>query len=413
MIDSGFKYLVFFDSSSSKKFSTFSKQETKNNLKGRKAVEYSLKRKKSIKTLFKELPGNQSVAILKSGGQIKQNKSENLVLPFPKVEAMAVEKLEKDQIDFLRDRGALVMPNTNIRRLTHVRKQDLKHEKPNTSMAWQVAAVLGNTPRENVGRGIRFGVVDTGANIKHPEFFGRRLVNVRVRGHRIDRNEGVDADSLNHGTLVTSLIVGRNVGLCPDAEVAICDVFEGEFASALDILQAISWLVDNPFGDGKGIDVINLSLGIEGYDEVFRKAIREALSFEGILFVSAIGNDSHQNGPCCSPASYSEVISVGAYGKGDVAAEFSNRGRAKDGEPEQPDLWAPGVEVYGATGDGYYDLVDGTSFSSPLAAAVAGRLIYFNQTCRRNPLTASALLMKHAELRENFSGSKKVLKCPV
>ena len=171
MIDSGFKYLVFFDSSSSKKFSTFSKQETKNNLKGRKAVEYSLKRKKSIKTLFKELPGNQSVAILKSGGQIKQNKSENLVLPFPKVEAMAVEKLDKDQIDFLRDRGALVMPNTNIRRLTHVRKQDLKHEKPNTSMAWQVAAVLGNTPRENVGRGIRFGVVDTGANIKHPEFF--------------------------------------------------------------------------------------------------------------------------------------------------------------------------------------------------------------------------------------------------
>ncbi|MBN9673131.1 S8 family peptidase [Roseibium aggregatum] len=410
MEDFDFRYLVFFDSTSSEKFNTFKNEE---NIKGRMAVEQALQKKKSIKSLFKELPGRQGISIAKSGKSFWSKKADNLVLPFPKVEAMAVRNLDDEQISFLSDRDVLVIPNTRIKRLTHVRRQDLKHQKPLAGAAWHIPAVLGNTKRENVGKGIRFGVIDTGANIEHPEFFGRKIINVRVRGHRIDRNEGPHADPLNHGTLVASLIAGRNVGLCPEADVAVCDVFEDEYATALDILQAISWLADNPFGDGKGIDIINLSLGIQGYDEVFRSAIKKALKFEGILFVSAIGNDHHKNGPCCSPACYSEVLSVGAYGKGNVAADFSNCGLSKMGHPEQPDLWAPGVDVYAASSDGFYDFVDGTSFSSPLAAAAAGRIIFNNPKCRRNPMSVSAFIMDNAEVCANFAGSKKMLKCPV
>lgn len=408
-----FKYLVFFNSSSSKNFKAFSKEENKGSSPGRLAVERALRKKKSIKSLFSELPDKQNISVLKSGKSKASKKAENFVIPFPKVEAMAVENLNESQLSYLKNHGAVVVPNDKIKRLTHVRQQHLKHKKPQSHFAWHIPAVLGNTKRENVGRGIRFGVIDTGVNVRHSEFLGRRIVNVKVRGHRIERSEGADADPLNHGTLVTSLIAGRNIGLCPEADVAVCDVFEDEYANALDILQAIAWLVDNPFGDGKSIDVINLSLGIVGYDEVFRQAIKEALAMEKIIFVSAIGNDHHKGGPCCSPACYNEVISVGAYEKGEIAADFSNHGQAKPGDPEQPDLWAPGVEIYAATSDGHYDLVDGTSFSSPLTAAAAGRIIFYKESCRRNPASLSSFLMNTADHRDSFSGSKKILRCPV
>ena len=266
-------------------------------------------------------------------------------------------------------------------------------------------------PANSLGKSVRVGIVDTGINLRHPEFKGQRIAAARIRGHRVDAIIGSDGDPLDHGTSVASLVAGRSLGVCREAELAICDVFEDENgARPLDILQGISWLKKNPFGDGRGVDIINLSLGLVGYNDVFREAIIEALQFDGILFVAAIGNNGHRNGPCCSPACYNEVLSVGAYNRDRLPATFSNCGKARASDPEQPDIWAPGVDVYAATSNGMYDAMDGTSFAAPLVSGVAARFIAASSTLRGDPAKLLDALLAASKSNPNLLANKHMVR---
>jgi hypothetical protein len=126
-----------------------------------------------------------------------------------------------------------------------------------------------------------------------------------------------------------------------------------------------------------GARVINCSWGgqVSG-DQTFantflieaqqRNALMVASSGNGNQFGQPISNDVTPFYPCNGPG----VLSVGATDQNDGPASFSNYGKTVS-------VWAPGVSILSCTypatsGSSAYNAEDGTSFSSPLTAGVAG-----------------------------------------
>lgn len=131
-------------------------------------------------------------------------------------------------------------------------------------------------------------------------------------------------------------------------------------------------------GDGRGT-VFDICLGIEhaellhagviclGFslpvdDRILRGTLLRADS-AGAIIVAPAGNDS--TALPAYPAAYPFVVGVGATDASDVLAPFSNWGVSVD-------VCAPGAEIYSALpGGDVWGRWNGTSFSAPLAAAMA------------------------------------------
>jgi serine protease len=110
-----------------------------------------------------------------------------------------------------------------------------------------------------------------------------------------------------------------------------------------------------------GAKVINCSFGGLGGSQADQDAVDFATQ-HGALVVAAAGNDTSD--AFTSPASCRNVLSVASTGPSDVRSSFSNYG-------DYVDVCAPGESIMSTmvfpTGYGY---LDGTSMSSPLAAAL-------------------------------------------
>ncbi|MEM9317744.1 MAG: S8 family serine peptidase [Pseudomonadota bacterium] len=406
-----FDSIVMFRGVSAEKFETFRTALAGTGAEnGRQLIEGELARPDSVRALFHELPGSPDVDVVYPFVEVDGNvfESGNAVLPIPDMEAVAVSNLTDEQRDALEEGGARVISNERIERLRHVTRHSLDELIPDFSRAWHLPVIFDSVTRVAIDN-VRVGVIDTGINARHPEFDGVKCVARRFRGPRFEDLRGNADDETSHGTSVCALISGQNVGVAPGAPLAVADVFEGLSARPIDILNAISWMKrGDPFGDGQGVDVINLSLGLRGYRDDFLDAIQEALDVDGVMFVAAIGNDGHDNGPCCSPAVYSEVLSVGAVDKEFKRADFSNVGRPHEDGVPQPDIWAPGVGVYSAHGADLYDCVDGTSFASPIVAAILARAISNTPVNERNPDRIAELVLEAASEQGNLPANPRL-----
>jgi serine protease len=110
-----------------------------------------------------------------------------------------------------------------------------------------------------------------------------------------------------------------------------------------------------------GADLINCSFGSTTFSNAEAEAVAYAVS-KGVLIVASAGND---NGEAASyPAGYPGVLSVASTDQADQLSSFSNYGTSVD-------LCAPGEAILAAWGRTDYSYLDGTSFSSPLAAGTA------------------------------------------
>ncbi len=242
-------------------------------------------------------------------------------------------------------------------------------------------------------------LIDSGFDMSHPDgpqYVWNNAGEVPDNGIDDDNNGYVDdvhgwnfladnadlRDFKGHGTFVAGIIAakinnGQGIaGLNPGAVIMPLKVAntQGE-ANNLNIFRAINYAVN------EGAQVINISLGSRGVSEMERSAIHRAWE-QGVFVAVASGNmgeNISNHGPASSPGAFA----VGSMDYEGTKSTISNWG-ANNG------LIAPGDQIYSLRSADSYDprkvskdaefyyKQSGTSFSTPMVAAVASLLLAKN-----------------------------------
>ena len=243
---------------------------------------------------------------------------------------------------------------------------------------------------EGTGAGVRVAVLDTGMDLKHPDFAGRTITSESfVPGQRVQDGHG-------HGTHCIGTACGprspsgtRRYGVAYEAEIFAGKVLSNE-GSGDDsgILAGIEWAVANECA------VISMSLGADvpaphpPYNVAGRRALRR-----GSLVIAAAGNNANRPGDpgfVGAPANSPDIVAVGALDNRLRMAWFSARSLPSRGG--QLDIAGPGVDVYSSWPmPQRYHTISGTSMATPHVAGVAA---LWAQATGRRGLELWATLMK-------------------
>jgi len=231
-------------------------------------------------------------------------------------------------------------------------------------------------------------VIDGGTDIDHPDLQANIWTNPdEVPGNGIDDDNNGFIDDVNgwnfandsndpSGLFTTpnSGTHGTNTaGIACAVTNNITGVAGASWNAKLLPINAASPNIDRTIEFGyegilyaanSGADVINLSWG-GGTRSEFGEDIVNFASDMGAAIVASAGNLGNE--APVFPAAYRNVLSVAATNNSDIKAGFSNFGRTID-------IAAPGVSIFNTLNDNNYGalLPGGTSFSSPMVAAVIG-----------------------------------------
>lgn len=166
---------------------------------------------------------------------------------------------------------------------------------------------------------IDVAVIDSGIDFNHPDLIGRV-----IDGIDYVHNDSNPQDDYGHGTQISGVIaaVSNNgigiAGISSNVSIIPVKVLDNNGKGTyLNVAKGLIWAAD------RGAKVANFSLTGTHKSSVLKKAVKYATQ-KGIIIVSAVGNNGY-NLPVY-PASYKEVIAVGAVDHFDQRAEFSNYG---------------------------------------------------------------------------------------
>ncbi|WP_328667695.1 S8 family serine peptidase [Streptomyces sp. NBC_00322] len=216
------------------------------------------------------------------------------------------------------------------------------------------------------GGGIKVAVIDSGVNSSTPSLKGQVL-----KGFDATDAPGEATDDYNgHGTTMAELIAGTGAGgglrgLAPGAKIIPVRVADGGFAgkhkvNAWDEADAIRAAADS---DAR---IINMSWGTEFMTPREQEAVKYAET-KGKLFFAPVGNSAKKGNKPEYPASYREVVGVGASDRDGQVADYSQHG-------DFVDIAAPGNDIprwCDANFKRYCDGDGGTSAATAIASASA------------------------------------------
>ena len=231
------------------------------------------------------------------------------------------------------------------------------------------------------GDGTTIAIIDTGIDTDHPEFTGKisewsynASEDKIVKDYVLENGEydwSLIEDEQGHGTAVAGVISANMdgngiVGIAPNVELLIikvkCDE-KGTILNGSDLVFGLYYAIE------QDVDVINMSFG--STTNSFAAPARLAVDSD-IICVAAAGNET--TAQLTYPAADPNVIGVGALAENSwELAYYSNYG-------ENTDIVAPGT-VYTAKMGGTYQIINGTSFSSPIVAAVIALYKQQNKYC--------------------------------
>ncbi|MEU6577442.1 S8 family serine peptidase [Streptomyces sp. NPDC046805] len=232
------------------------------------------------------------------------------------------------------------------------------------------------------GTGVTVAVLDTGADLSHPDLADRVAT---TRNFTDGGQDPADvADRNGHGTHVTSTVGGsgaasdgRERGVAPGAALAVGKVL-GDQASGSEsqIIAGMEWAARDVHAR-----IVSMSLGTtepsDGTDPM-AEALNTLSRETGALFVVAAGNTGAPSS-IGSPGAADAALTVGAVDSGDQAASFTSAGPRYGDNALKPDIAAPGVDILAARsqltdGSGYYTSLSGTSMAVPHVTGAAALL---------------------------------------
>ncbi len=248
------------------------------------------------------------------------------------------------------------------------------------------------------GSGVVVGIIDTGVDLDHEtllhKYRGYNPGGSHVHAYNWfdpyydDRAIPDDVDG--HGTHCIGTVLGssdsKQIGVAPGAQwIAARGLDDDGWGTGEALIACAEFLLaPTPNHDGTGIpdptrapDIITNSwAGDFGLDEWYLEMVNNWRN-AGILPVFAAGNSGPGYATVEAPGSYPASFSVAAIGISDELAEFSSRGAAPYAHPEsmQPNISAPGVDVFSATPGNEYEQWSGTSMAAPHIAGVVALLL--------------------------------------
>lgn len=275
-------------------------------------------------------------------------------------------------VDYLRGYQAAVASLTD-NLISAAQSQTIQEAVNETTATWGLQATKVMNSQYS-GRGIKIAVLDTGFDLTHPDFSGRRITSKSfVPGEEVQDRHG-------HGTHCIGTACGSKspatlprYGVAYNAEIFAAKVLSNR-GSGTDsqILQGIAWALAN------GCDIISMSLGSrtvpgQSYSPVYEAVAQRALS-RGSLIIAAAGNESKRNlgviSPVGRPANSPSILAVAALDAQLLVANFSTQGINPDGG--QIDIAAPGVAVRSSwLLPKQYLTINGTSMATPHVAGIA------------------------------------------
>jgi thermitase len=241
--------------------------------------------------------------------------------------------------------------------------EDATSNDPYLSSQWHLPKIGATTAWDNaLGTGVTIAILDSGVDTKHPDFSGRLVAgynfvdgntnveDVRSHGTKV---AGAAAATLNNGLGVASVAGGAKI-----MPVRVSD--SSGYVYWSNMAAGLTWAADR----GARVAVMSFN-GVAGSSSVL-SAAKYLKDRGGLAFVSA-GNENKDP----AYASTSSMIIVTATTSSDAKASFSNFG-------DHVHLSAPGASIYSTNWGQTYASVSGTSFSAPIAGAVAALVMSAN-----------------------------------
>ena len=234
---------------------------------------------------------------------------------------------------------------------------------PRYGNAWHLPKIDAPTAwTASRGDGIVVAVLDTGIEASHPDFAGQL-----VQGWNAASQNDDTSDVHGHGTQVAGTVgaatdnatgvaaVGWNAKIMP---IRVTNRSDG-VASTADMARGLTWAADN------GAHIANMSYSVWSFSTV--QSAAKYLRNQGGLAFSSAGNNGTDPGGSGTP----HIVVVSATNSSDSRTSWSNYG-------DFVDLSAPGASIQTTRTGGGYGSASGTSFSSPVAAAVAALVMAAN-----------------------------------
>ena len=259
------------------------------------------------------------------------------------------------------------------------------------------------------GKGIGVCILDTGI-YEHIDFTGRiwafyDFLAFKRRPY----------DDNGHGTHVAGLVAGDGTasmgkyrGAAPGCGIIALKVLDRYgTGSQDDVLRALRWILE--YRQQYRIRVVNISVGTtcnskRNHARLLKSV--EQLWDEGVVVVTAAGNQGPRPGSITAPGSSKKVITVGSSDLLEGRSAISGRGPTTECVCK-PDIVAPGNKIMSCVpGKPYsYGVKSGTSMSTPLVTGAIACALEKNPALTNTDI--KTMLMNSAEdmgLPQNLQG---------